>query len=162
MEFGWSGTNVPGEAGHQNVQIFLYMSVDIKQAHFRVLMSKLRLSFHGLMGSGHLGQAELYPDYWNFKIVLGKGQHIVNKVLKSRILMYGSLYLIKSQLTTKSNFRTKRPFEPKMLPRLVSSLFNGIWKIWHQRSRRSGAPRRRNFFVDVRRHKTSPLSSPYE
>ena len=46
------------------------------------------------MGSGHLGQAELYPDYWNFKIILGKWQHIVNKVLKSRIRMYGCLYLI--------------------------------------------------------------------
>ena len=125
-------------------------------------MSKLRLSFHGLMGSDHLGQAELYPDYWNFKIILGKGQHIVNKVLKSRIDMYGSLYLIKSQSTTKSNFRTERAFEPKMLPRPVSFLFYGIWKIWHQRSRRGGAPGRTNFFVDVRRHKISPLSSPYE
>ena len=125
-------------------------------------MSKLWLSFHGLMGSGHLGQAELYPDYWNFKIILGKGQHIVNKILKSRIRMYGSLYLIKSQSTTKSNFRTERPFESKMLPRPVSFLFYGIWKIWHQRSRRSGAPGRTIFFVAVRRHKISPLSSPYE
>ena len=125
-------------------------------------MSKLWLSFHGIKGSGHLGQAELYPDYWNFKIILGKGQHIVNTVLKSRIRMYGSLYLIKSQSTTKSNFHTERPFEPKMLPRPVSFLFYGIWKIWHQRSWRSGAPRHTNFFVDVRRHKTSPLSSSYE
>ena len=125
-------------------------------------MSKLRLSFHGIKGSGHLGQAELYPDYWNFKIILGQGQHIFNKVLKSRIRMYGSLYLIKSQSTSKSNFRTERPFEPKMLPRPVSFLFYGIWKIWHQRSRRSGAPGFTNFFVDVRRHKISPLLSPFE
>ena len=125
-------------------------------------MSKLRLSFHGLMGSGHHGQAKLYPDYWNFKIILGKGQHIVNKVLKSRIRMYGSLYLIKSHSTTKSNFRTERPFEPKMLPRPESFLFYGIWKTWHQRSRRSWASGRTNFFVDVCRHKISPLSSPYE
>ena len=125
-------------------------------------MSKLRLSFHGIKGSGHLGQAELHPDYWNFKIILDKGQHIFKKVLKSRIHMYGSLYLIKSQSTTKSNFRTKRLFEPKMLPRQVSFLFYGIWKIWHQRSRRSGAPGGTYFFVDVRRHKISPLSSPYE
>ena len=125
-------------------------------------MSKLRQSFHGLMGSGHLGQAELYPDYWNFKIILVKGQHIVNKVLKSRIRMYGSQYIIKSQSTTKLNFRTERPFEQKMLPRPVSFLFYGIWKIWHQRSQRSGAPGCINFFVDVRRHKISPLSSPYE
>ena len=133
-------------------------------------MSKLRLSFHGIMGSGHLGQAELYPDYWNFKIILGKGQHIVNKVLKSRIRMYGSLYLIKSQSTAKSNFRTEKPFEPKMLPCPVSFLFPrpvfflsyGIWKVWHQRSRRSRAQGCMNFFVDVRRHKISPLSSPYE
>ena len=66
-------------------------------------MSKLWLSFYGIKGSGNLGQAELYPDYWNFKIILGIGQHIFNKVLKSRIRMYGSLYLIKSQSTTKSN-----------------------------------------------------------
>ena len=125
-------------------------------------MSKLRLSFHVIKGSGHLGQAELYPDYWNFKIILGKGQHIVNKVLKSRIRMYGSLYLIKSRCTTKLNFRTERPFEPKMLPRPVSFLFYGIWKIWHQWSRRSWAPGRMDFFIDVRRHKISPLSSPYE
>ena len=125
-------------------------------------MSKLRLSFHGIKGFGHLAQAEVYPDYWNFKIILGKGQHIVNKVLKSRIRMYGSLYLIKSQSTTKSNFRTERPFEPKMLPRTVSFLFYGIWKTWHQRSRGSCAPGRTEFFVDVRRHKISPLSSPYE
>ena len=138
------------------------MSVDIKQAHFRVRMCKLRMSFHGIKGSGHLGQAELYPDYWNFKIILGKGQQIVNKVLKSRICMYGSLYLIKSQSTTKSNFRTKRPFEQKMLPRPVSFLFYVISKIWHQRSRRSRAPGRTNFFVDVCRHKISPLSSSYE
>ena len=125
-------------------------------------MSKLQLSFHGIKGSGHIGQAELYPDYWNFKIILGKGKHIVNKVLKSRIRMYGSLYLIKSQSTTKSNFCTKRPFEPKMLPRLVSILFYGIWKIWHQTSQRSWASGRTNYFVDVRRHKISPLSSSYE
>ena len=125
-------------------------------------MSKLRLSFHGLMGCDHLGQAELYPDYWNFKIILSKGKHIVNKVLKSRICMNGSLYLIKSQSTTKSNFRTKRPFEPKMHPRPLSFLFYGIWKIWHQRSRRCRVPGRTIFFVDVRRHKISPLSSPYE
>ena len=124
-------------------------------------MSKLRLSFHGIKGSGHLGQAELYPDYWNF-IILGKGKHIVNKVLKSRIRMYGSLYLVKCQSTTKSSFRTERPFETKMLPRPVFFLFYGIWKIWHQRSRRSGAPGRTNFFVDVQRHKISPLMSPYE
>ena len=125
-------------------------------------MSKLRLSFHGIIGSGHLGQAELYPDYWNFKITLGKGQHIFNKVLKPRIRMYGCLYQIKSQTTTKSNFRTERPFDQKMLASPVSFLFYGIWKIWHQRSRRSGTPRRTNFFVDVRRNKISPLSSPYE
>ena len=125
-------------------------------------MSKLRLSFHGIKGSGHLGQAELYLDYWNFKIILGKAQHIINKVLKSRIRMYGCLYLIKSESTTKSNFRKERLFEPKMLPRPVSFLFYGIWKIWHQQSRRSRAPRRTIFFVDVRRHKISPLSSPYE
>ena len=125
-------------------------------------MSKLRLSFHGIKGSGHLGQAELYPDYWNFKIILGQGQHIFNKVLKSRIRMYGSLYLIKSESTSKSNFRTERPFDPKMLPRPVSLLFYGIWKIWHQRSLRGWAPGRTNFFVDVRRHKISPLSSSYE
>ena len=138
------------------------MSVDITYAHFRVLMSKIRLSFHGLMGSGHLGQAELYPDYWNFKIILGKGQHIVNKVLKSRIHMYGSLYIIKSQSTTKSNLRTEWKFEQKMLPRPVSFLFYGIWKIWHERSLQSLATGRTNFFVDVRRHKISPLSSSYE
>ena len=86
-------------------------------------MSKLRVSFHGLMGSGNIGQAELYPDYWNFKIILGQGQYIVNKVLKSRIRMYGSLYLIKSQSTTKSNFRTERPFEQKMLRRPDPSYF---------------------------------------
>ena len=86
-------------------------------------MSKLRLSFHGIKGSDHLGQAERYPDYWNFKIILGKGQHIVNKVLKSRIRMYGSLYLIKSQSTTKSNFRTERPFDPKMLQGQYPSYF---------------------------------------
>ena len=125
-------------------------------------MSKLRVSFHAIKGSDHLGQAELYPDYWNFKIILGKGQHIVNKVLKSRIVMYGSLYLIKSQSTTKSNFHTERLFEPKMLPRPVSFLFNGILKTWHQQSRRSWAPGRTIFFVDVRRHKISPLSSSYE
>ena len=125
-------------------------------------MSKLRLSFHGIKGSGHLGPAELYPDYWNFKIILGKGQHIFNKVLKSRIRMYGCLYLIESQSTTKSNFRTERPFEPKMLPRPVSFLFYGIWKIWHNRSRQNWAPGRTNVFVDVRRHKISPLSSLYE
>ena len=125
-------------------------------------MSKLRLSFHGIKGSGHLGQTELYPDYWNFKMILGKGQHIINKVLKSRIHMYGSLFLRKSQSTTKSNFRTERLFEPKMLPRPVSFLFYGIWKIWHQRSRRSWAPGCTNFFVDIRRHKISPLSSSYE
>ena len=73
-------------------------------------MSKLRLSFHGLIGSGHLGQAELYPDYWNFKTILGKGQHIANKVLKSRIRMYGSLYLIKSQSTTKSMSKLRLSF----------------------------------------------------
>ena len=125
-------------------------------------MSKLRLSFQGIKGSGHLGQAELYPDYWNFKIILGKGKPIFNKVLKSRIRMFGSLYLIKSQSTTKSNFRTERPFEPKMLQRPVSFLFYGIWKIWHQRSLQSLAPGRTSFFVDVRRHKISPLSSAYE
>ena len=75
------------------------------------------------MGSGHIGQAEPYPDYWNFKIILGKGKHIVNKVLKSRIRMYGSLYLIKSQSTTKSNFRTERPFEQKMFQGLYPSYF---------------------------------------
>ena len=116
-------------------------------------MCKLRLSFHRIKGSGHLGQAELYPDYWNFKIILSKVKHIVNKFLKPRICMYGSLYLIKSQSTTKSNFHTERPFEPKMLPRPVSFLFYGIWKTWHQRSRRSCAAGRTNFFVDVRRHK---------
>ena len=99
-------------------------------------MSNLRLSFHGIKGSSHLGQAELYPDYWNVKIILSKGKHIVNKVLKSRIPMYGSLYLIKSQSTTKYNFRTERPFDPKMLQRPVSFLFYGIWKIWHQWSQR--------------------------
>ena len=125
-------------------------------------MSKLRQSFHGIKGSGQLGQAELYPDYWNFKIILGKGQHIFNKILKSRIRMYGSLYLIKSQSTTKSNFRTERPFEQKMLPKPVSFLFYGIWKIWHQRSQRSGAPGRTNFLLDVHTHTISPLSSPYE
>ena len=125
-------------------------------------MSKLRVSFHAIKGSGHLGQAELYPDYWNFKIILGKGQHIVNKVLKSRIRMYGCLYLIKSQSTTKSNFRTERPFEPKLHPRPVSFLFYGIWKTWHQRFRRSWSPGRTNFFINVRRHKISPLSSSYE
>ena len=125
-------------------------------------MSKLRLSFHGLMGSGHLGQAELYPDYWNFKIILGKGKHIVNKALKSRICMNGSLDLIKSLSTAKSNFRMERPFDPKILPRPVSFLFYGILKIWHQRSWRSRAAGRTNFFVDVHRHKISPLSSPYE
>ena len=125
-------------------------------------MSKLRLSFHGIKGSGHHEQAELYPVYWNFKTILGKGQHIFNKVLKSRIRMYGSIYLIKSQSSTKSNFRSERPFEPKILPRPVSFLFYGIWKIWHQRSRRNWAPGRTDFFVDVRRHKISPLSSPYE
>ena len=125
-------------------------------------MSKLRLSFNGIMGSGHLGQTELYPDYCNFKITLGKGKHIIDKVLKSRIRMYGSVYLIKYQSTSKSNFRTERPFEPKMLPRPLSILFYGIWKIWHQRSRRSRAPGCTNFFVDARRHKISPLSSPYE
>ena len=71
------------------------------QHHFRVRMSKLRLSFHAIKGSGRLGQALLYPDYWNFKIILSKGQHIFDKVLKSRIRMYGSLCLIKSQSTTK-------------------------------------------------------------
>ena len=125
-------------------------------------MSMLRLSFHVIKGSGHLGQAELYPDYWNFKIILGKGKHIVNKVLKSRIRMYGSLYLRKPQSTTKSNFRTERPFEPKILPRPVSFLFYGILKIWHQRSRRNCVPGRTNVFVDVRRHKISPLLSLYE
>ena len=125
-------------------------------------MCKLRVSFHAIKGSGHLGQAELYPDYWNFKIRLGKGQHIVNKVLKSRIRMYGSLYLIKSQSTTKSNFRMERLFEPKLLPNPVSFLFYGLWKIWHQRCRRSCALGRTNFFVDVCRHKISPLSGPYE
>ena len=125
-------------------------------------MSKLRLSFHGIKGSRHLGQAELFPNYWNFRIILSKGKHIVNKFLKPRICMYGSLYLIKSQSTTKSNFRTERSFEQKMLPRPVSFLFYGICKIWHQRSRRSCAPGRTNFFVDVRRHKISPFSSPYE
>ena len=125
-------------------------------------MSKLWLSFHGLKGSGHLGQAELlYPDYWNLKIILGKGKHIFNKVLKSKIRMYGCLYLIKSQSTTKSNFRTEMTFEPKMLPRPVSFLFYGILKIWHQRSWRSRAAGRTNFFVDVCRHKISPLLSPY-
>ena len=124
-------------------------------------MSNLLLLFHGIKGSGHLGQVKLYPDYWNFKIILGKGQRIVNKGLKSRIRMYGSLYLIKSQSTTKSNFRTEKPFEPKMLPcpvsflfpRPVFFLFYGIWKVWHQRSRRSWAPGRTYFFVDVHRHK---------
>ena len=125
-------------------------------------MNKLRLSLHGIKGSGHLGQAEMYPDYWNFKIILGKWQHIVNKVLKSRIRMYGSLYLIKSQSTNKSNFRTERLFEPKMLPRPVSFLFYVIWNIWHQRSHQNWATRRTNFFVDVRRHKISPLLSLYE
>ena len=125
-------------------------------------MSKLRLLFHGIKGSDNLGQAGLYPDYWNFKIILDKGQHIVNKVLKSRIYMYGSLYLIKSQPTTKSNFRTERLFEPKILLNPVSYLFSGIWKIWRQRSWRSRAPGRTKFFVDVRRHKICPLSSPYE
>ena len=125
-------------------------------------MSKLWVSFHAIKGSGHLGQAELYPDYWNFKIILGKGQYIVNKVLKSRIRMFRCLYLIKSQSTTKSNFRTERAFEPKNLPRPVSFLFYGIWKISHQRSQRSWAPGRMNFFVDVRTLKISPLSSSYE
>ena len=125
-------------------------------------MSKLRLSCHGIKVSDHLGQAEPYPDYWNFKIILGKGQHIFNKDLESKIRMYGCLYLIKSESTTKSNFRTERPFEPKMLPRPVSFVFYGIWKIWHQRSWRSRAAGRTDFFVDFRRHKISPLSSPYE
>ena len=125
-------------------------------------MSKLRLSLHGIKGSGHHGQAELYPDYWNFKIILGKGKHILSKVLKSRIYIYGSLYLIKSLSTTKSNFRTERPFEPKMLPRPVSFLFYGISKTWHQLFRRSWSSGRTNFFINVRRHKISPLSSSYE
>ena len=106
MEFGRSGTNDPGEAGHHDVRIVI---VDVRRPKISPLSSKLWLSFHGIKGSSHLGQAELYPDYWNFKIILGKGQHIFNKVLK------GCLYLIKSHSTTKSNLRTERLFEPKML-----------------------------------------------